>query len=91
MSTFSSAMMALAGPMAKKVLASLGIGLITYVGVDAAVTAALNAAKSNFGGLTADIVQIAALFGVFTALSIVAGGLIAGVTMIALERFGKIV
>lgn len=90
MSTFSSAMMALAGPMAKKVLSSLGIGVITYVGLETAVTAGLNSAKSAFGGMTADAIQIAAMYGFFTALSIIAGGIVGGMTMVMLQRFGKV-
>lgn len=90
MSTFSSAMMALAGPMAKKVLSSLGVGVITYVGIDTAVTAGLNAAKGYFGGMSADMIQIAAMYGFFTALSIIAGGITGGLSMMMIQRFGKI-
>ncbi|WP_459198995.1 DUF2523 family protein [Ralstonia pseudosolanacearum] len=38
-------LMALVGPLARQLLVSLGIGLITYVGLDAAVSAALGAAR----------------------------------------------
>lgn len=90
MSTFSSAMMALGGPLAKKVLTSLGIGVITYVGLDTAVNAALSAAKANFSGMTSSMVQIAAMYGFFTALSIIAGGIVGGMTMVMLQRFGRV-
>jgi len=89
-STFSSAMMALAGPLAKKVLTSLGIGLLTYAGVDTAVTAGINAAKSNFAGIPADLISIIARFGFFTAFSIIAGGVVAGVSMMTFSKFAKL-
>lgn len=90
MTTLASALFSIGVPLAKKVLQSLGIGVITFIGVDAAINAALAAAKGSFGGLTGEITQIAGLFGVWTALSIVAGGYTAGLSMMMLQRFGKI-
>lgn len=80
----------ISGPIARQVLVSLGVGVTTFVGLDAAVQSALSAAKSALGGLTGDITQILALGGGFAALSTLAGGILAGVTMIALSRFTKI-
>jgi hypothetical protein len=90
MSAFSSVMVALAGPIAKKVLAALGIGFLTYAGVDTAVQAALGAAKSNFAGTPADIASILALAGVFTSMSIIAGGISAGLSMMVFTKLAKI-
>lgn len=84
-------LMALAGPLARQVLVSLGIGLITFVGLDAAVTAALGAAKSNLGMMPATVAALLARGGIFTAFSILAGGIVAGVSMTVLSRFGKVV
>jgi cell division protein FtsX len=89
-STFSSALTALAGPLAKKVLQSLGIGFLTFAGVDVAVSAALSAAKSNFAGISADILTILGMAGFFTAFSIIAGGITAGVSMMAFSRLAKL-
>jgi len=80
----------LAGPIARQILISLGIGTVTFLGLNTAVTAALGAAKTALSGLPADAVQILALGGVFTALSVLAGGVTAGVSMIALKRFTAI-
>lgn len=81
-------LMTLAGPLARQVLISLGIGLISFVGLDTAIQSAFNAAKSNFAGMDSGIVAIAARAGLFTAFSIVAGGILAGVSMLILKRFG---
>lgn len=90
MSTLSSALTALAGPLAKKVLSALGIGFLTFAGVDAAVNGALSAAKSNFAGTATDIASILAISGMFTAMSIIAGGITAGLTMMVFSRLAKI-
>jgi hypothetical protein len=86
MSTLSGALTALAGPLAKKVLTSVGIGLVTYAGLDAAVTAGLSAAKSALGGIGTDYAAIAAMFGFFTACSVIAGGITAGLTMMSFKK-----
>ncbi|WP_374279230.1 DUF2523 family protein [Azonexus sp.] len=83
-------LMALVGPLARQVLLSLGIGVVTFVGLDTAVTAALSAAKAATSSISADVAAILAMGGVFTAMSIIAGGITAGVSMIALKRFTKI-
>lgn len=88
--TFSAAMTALAGPLAKKVLTSLGIGFLTFAGVDTAVNAALGAAKANFAGVATDFAAILAMGGVFTSLSIIAGGIIGGLSMMVFSKLAKI-
>ena len=40
-------LMALIGPLARQLLVSIGIGLVTFVGLDAAVGAAFSAAKGS--------------------------------------------
>lgn len=86
MSTLSGALTALAGPIAKKVLTSLGIGILTYVGIDTAVTAGLVAAKASLAGIGTDYASIAAMFGFFSACSIIAGGITAGLVMMSFKK-----
>lgn len=90
MSTLSGVLTALAGPLAKKVLSALGIGFITYAGIDTAINAALGAAKSNFAGVATDIASILAIGGLFTAMSVIAGGITAGLTLMVLTKMAKI-
>lgn len=86
MSTFAGLLTALAGPIAKKVLLSIGVGAVTYVGLQAAASTAISSAQSAFGGLAGPAAQILAMGGIFTAMSIIAGGIMAGVTMVAVKR-----
>lgn len=90
MAGVGSWLVALAGPIARQVLVSLGIGVITFVGLDTGVSAALASAKSNLTGMSVDVASVVALGGGFTALSVIAGGITAGISMIALKRFAKL-
>ncbi|WP_454712986.1 DUF2523 family protein [Cupriavidus nantongensis] len=83
-------LMALIGPLARQALVALGIGLITFVGLDAAVTSALAAAKASLGQLPAAAMAICARGGMFTAMSIIAGGITARMSMMVLKRLGRV-
>lgn len=80
-------LMALAAPLAGRVLLSIGLGTVTFVGLSAAVNGLLSAAKSSTANLLPEVTQILALAGVFQALSIIAGGLVASLAMVSLKRF----
>lgn len=80
-------LVALAGPVARRVLASLGLGLVTFLGAQAALGAVLSAAKSAMGGFTGDAAALFALAGGNTAASIIAGALVMRVSMMVLKRF----
>lgn len=74
-------------PLVSRVLSSLGVGTVTYVGADTALGSALTAAKAAFTGLGGDVLQLIALAGVFDAMSIVSGGLISGLAWLTLKHF----
>lgn len=80
----------IAGPVAKKVLTSVGIGVLTIAGIQTAITSALNSAKAAFGGMTGEALQIVAISGAFSAVSIIAGGLVAAGTLIAFKKLALI-
>jgi len=77
----------LAGPAIRKVLASLGIGLVSYAALITALNSALGSAKSAFGGLGGESLSIIQLGGFPEALSVIAGALIARASMQALKKF----
>lgn len=87
---FAAFLMGLIGPLARQLLVSLGIGLVTFVGMDAAVGGALSAAKSSLSGLPAAVTSVMALAGFFTAFSVLAGAMVARVSLMTLKRFGKV-
>lgn len=83
---FGAFLVGLSGPIAKKVLAALGIGVVSYVGVDAALTQMLSTAKGNMALIDPVIGGLLALAGVPDALGMIAGALIASVALIPLKK-----
>lgn len=84
--TWASWLLSLAAPVASRVLLSLGIGTVTFVGLQAALNAALSQAKAAAGGLSGDVMALVAMSGGFAAMAIIAGGAVTAVSMIALKR-----
>lgn len=75
--TWAAWLLGLALPLARKVLVGLGFGLVTYAGVSAGLDGIVAQVQASFGGLSGSVVQILALGGVFRAMSILVGALVA--------------
>lgn len=61
----------LVGPIIWKIVASLGIGLVAYVGLDALISQASAAILNNVGQLTGSLYQMAGLLGMMQAINII--------------------
>jgi len=79
-----------AGPVAKKVLTSLGIGVVTMTGVTAALQSGLNAAKAAMGGMTGVVADLVAIAGFFSAVGIIAGGLTAAASLMVMKKLALV-
>jgi hypothetical protein len=77
-------------PLARRALVSVGVGTLTYAGFDSAVSGLLSSAESAFVGLSGAAGQLVLLSGVGTAASIIAGAIVARVSMMALKRLGVV-
>lgn len=88
MASLSGVLTSLAGPLAKKALTSLGVGVISYAALSSAVSAVSSAVSSAYGGMTGDVAAIISLAGFGQALGIILGGFTARVTFIQLNRLG---
>ena len=86
MAGFGTFLVSLAGPVVRKALTSIGFGIASYAAISTALTAALDAAKSSLAGFTGDALSIVQLTGIFTAFSIIAGALIARVSLMSLKK-----
>lgn len=75
------------GPLVKRALVAVGVGTVTYVGAMAALRQALDAAKSAMGGMAGEVLSLVAMAGGFQAASIIAGGLVAALSVSVLKRF----
>ncbi|MNH08219.1 hypothetical protein D3C79_676280 [compost metagenome] len=80
-------LLSIASPIAVRVLTQLGIGIVSYVGVEAAVNQLISLAQSQWMGLPAIALQFMAIGGFNTALGIIAGGVSARLTLMVFKRF----
>lgn len=90
MAFFLPALAAAAGPIAKHVLAALGIGLISFAALTALVDAVISHVQSNYSNIPASVAQLLDLAGFGTALGIILGGIAARAAFGAISRFGKL-
>lgn len=78
------------GGIVKRALIAIGIGTVTYSGLDIAFGAARDLVISNYGQISGASAQLIALAGVGQALGIVLGALAARVGLLALSTLGKV-
>lgn len=78
------------GNLVKKALLALGLGTVTYTGLQAAFTAAQAQIVSNYGAMPAVSMQLADLAGVGQAIGIILGALTARLGMVALSHIGRV-
>jgi hypothetical protein len=79
---------ALTGPVVRLVLINLGIGLITFAGVTAAVNTLIENARSSYSNLPADMMQIVSLAGFGDALGIIAAAILIRLSLQFMPRIG---
>lgn len=84
-------LIALVGPLVKRALVALGIGVVSYAGFTLLATQVRNQVLSHVSGLTGDAYAIIAMSGAFEAIGIMLGGLAARAALMAIERFNRIV
>ena len=78
------------GFLARKVLAALGIGVISYAAVTAAFNAAVSFAQTNYNNLAVDIVSLANLGGIGEALGLIVGAITFRLTITTMSKLGVI-
>lgn len=88
MNGFGTFLAAIAGSLAKRVLTAIGIGIVSYAAMSAALNAALAAAKNAWAGLAGfpEALALLQMAGVSTAASIIAGALVARVALQSLKK-----
>lgn len=83
-------LLALAWPLAKKVLVALGIGVVTYGGlqyVGAQVSGAVQSSYGALGGYTLDILNLA---GIGESMGITLGAINARIALVAVGKIGRV-
>lgn len=88
MVNFGSFLVALAGPVARRVMLSLGLGVVSYAGLTLVADQVKSAVISNYGNLSGSVLDLLNLIGAGQALGIVMGGIIARAAFAAVSRIG---
>jgi hypothetical protein len=83
-------LLAMVGPLVRRALVSLGVGVLSYAAVSVALNAALASAKAAWAGLTGDTLALIQMAGVSTAASILAGALVARVALQFTKKLGYV-
>lgn len=90
MGTLGAFLAAAVGPLAKRVLQALGIGIISYAGLSVALTAVIDSVKSSWSGMSGPVLDLLQLAGFNTAIGIVLGAMVAKLSFTMTERLGRI-
>lgn len=78
------------GSLAKRALFALGLGTITYAGLQSAFNTAQAQIISNYGQLSGASMQLADLAGVGQVLGIILGALTARVGIAVVSKIGRV-
>ncbi|MBI1887206.1 MAG: DUF2523 domain-containing protein [Nitrosomonadales bacterium] len=78
------------GPLVKKALIAIGLGIVTYAGLQAAFDAAQAQIIANYGAMAGASLQLADLAGVGQTIGILLGALTARVGMVAASHIGRV-
>lgn len=90
MSTLGSFFAAAAGPLAKRVLQAVGVGVISYAGLAVAVNAVIGELKGAYGQLVGPVADLLNLAGLGAGIGIVLGAMLAKLSFTVTERLGRI-
>lgn len=90
MSTFSALAVSLAGPVVKKALQALGIGIVSYAAVLAAFSAAQSQILALYGQAPASMLWMVERAGLAQAMGIILGALAAKFGLQAIGKLGRI-
>lgn len=90
MALFGAFLGAIAGPVAKRALLAIGVGVVSYAAVSTVVGQAIASARDAWGLLAGDTLALMQLAGLNTAASILAGAVTARVALQFASHLGFI-
>lgn len=90
MGSWGALFSALAGPLAKRVLIALGLGLITFGGLSALQGQVASAISGAWSGVPAGAYQILALSGCVDAVNVWLAALATVAASMAIKRYGVV-
>lgn len=87
MSTIAAMLQAASGPLVKHALTALGVGIVSYVGVEIALDSMLDLARNAWSGFSGDLAAYLQFAGVNHAMAILAGAMTARLALSSLKAF----
>lgn len=88
MGNFGAFLLGLAGPVARRVLLSLGLGVISYAGLTVVAAQVQTAITEKYSLLTGSVLDLLNLIGFGQAVGIVLGAIIARAAFAAISKIG---
>lgn len=85
-SGFAGLFQGIAGPVVKKALSALGIGVVSYAAINAALSAVTSAVQNSYGSMTGDVAGILGLAGIGQAIGILLGAMAARISYAQLSK-----
>lgn len=80
-------LLSIAGPIVTRVLIQLGVSVVSYAAVVAAVNTLISRARGNYDNLPSDILQVFAIAGFNDAFGIVVAAIMARLSIQVWKRF----
>ena len=80
-------LLSIAGPIVTRVLIQLGVGVVSYAAVVAAVNTLISRARGNYDNLPSDILQVFSIAGFNDAFGIVVAAIMARLSIQVWKRF----
>lgn len=77
----------IAWPVVSRLLTAMGVGTITYTGLNEAVMGLITSTQQATQGMGAIVMQLAARAGFFDYMSITSGGILTGLTWMVMKQF----
>lgn len=83
-------LVAMVGPLAARLLASLGLSLVSVAGITLAYSALKTQLISNIASLPAKAIQLGGIFGVWEAIGVILGAMVFVMTWRGTSGFWKL-
>lgn len=87
---WATLLLAITGPIVIRVLTTLGLGVVTYTGLNAVVTMAYNSIQASLSGLPADIATFAFLSGLPQGMAIIMSALVARIALMQVQKIQRL-
>ncbi len=90
MASFGVYLASVSVPIAKRVLSGLGVGVVTYIGLDAVLLQVKDMVIQNWGVMPSGVLTLMTLSGVTQGVGIILGAISARFTMLQLSALGRV-